>query len=286
MTRTSGLSFRAAIAVTIALAAVSLMFLTSQRETEAGVGGANSLAISPADKEIGVGATASVKLVSMPPAESLATWVIDVVFDPAVVSVDSCTPAASPPGGVFVSACEADDQEGGPDQETVVVLGAILFPDTERGFDDETTLASIVFSAVGAIGECSGLTISVVSHLGPAATGPETNPTTTNGEICVVAEAGTDRLWGDSDCSGAVNPVDSLKTLRSDAGLPVSKTGDCPEIASDVTVDGTARLWNDVDCGGAVNPVDSLKTLRYDAGLSVSQVAGCPDVGTTVTVSS
>ena len=284
MTRTSGLSFRLAIAMAIALAAVSLMFLMSQHGTEAG--GANSLAISPADREIGVGATASVKLVSMPPAESLAVWVIDVVFDPAVVSVDSCTPAASPPGSVFVSACETDDQEGGPDEETVVVLGAILFPDTERGFDDETTLASIVFSAVGAIGECSDLTISVVSHLGPDPAGPETGPTTTNGEICIVEEPGTERLWGDSDCSGAVNPIDSLKTLRSDAGLSVSQTGDCPDIASAVTVDGTARLWNDVDCGGAVNPVDSLKILRFDAGLSVSREAGCPVMATTVTVSS
>ncbi|MCH7484667.1 MAG: hypothetical protein IIA90_05905 [Chloroflexi bacterium] len=283
MTRTSGLSFRPAIAVAIALAAVSLMFLTSQQGTEAG--GANSLAISPADKEIGVGATASVALVSMPPVESLATWVIDVVFDPTVVSVDSCTPAASPPGSVFVSACEADDQEGGPDDETVVVLGGILFTDTERGFDGETTLASIVFSAVGAIGECSALTINVVSHLGPDPESPETDPATTNGEICIVEEPGTERLWGDSDCSGAVNPVDSLKTLRSDAGLSVSKTGDCPDIASEVTVNGTARLWNDVDCGGAVNPVDSLKTLRHDAGLSVSQAAGCPGMGTTVSVS-
>ena len=284
MTRTSGLSFRPAIAVAIALAAVSLMFLTSQHETEAG--GDNSLAISPAEREIGVGATASVKLVSMPPAESLATWVLKVKFDPEVVSVDSCTPAASPPGSVAVSACETDDQEGGPDEETVVVLGGILFLDTGRGFDDETTLASIVFSAVGAIGECSDLTISVVSHLGPDPAGPETNPTTTDGEICIVEEPGTERLWGDSDCSGSVNPIDSLKTLRSDAGLSVSQTGDCPDIASAVTVDGTARLWNDVDCGGAVNPVDSLKILRFDAGLSVSREAGCPVMATTVTVSS
>ena len=151
--------------------------------------GANRLAISPANSEVGVGATASVELVSVPPAESLATWVIRVVFDPAVVSVDSCTPAFSPtgpPGSVFVSACEADDQEGGPEDETVVAVGAILFPSTRRGLDDETVLASIAFSAVGAVGECSDLTIDVVSHLSPDPSGPETNPTTTDGEICIV----------------------------------------------------------------------------------------------------
>ncbi len=234
MTRTSGLSFRPVIAVAIALAAVSLIFLTSQHETEAG--GENSLAISPVEKEIGVGATASVRLVSMPPAESLATWVIDVVFDPAVVSVDSCTPAASPPGSVFVSACEVDDQEDGPDDETVVVLGAILFPDTERGLDDETTLATIIFSAVGDAGNCSDLTINVGDHLGPEPTGPQTNPTTTNGEICIVEDPGTERLWGDSDCSGSVSPVDSLKTLRHDAGLSVSQAPGCPGMATAVSV--------------------------------------------------
>jgi len=96
--------------------------------------------------------------------------------------------------------------------------------------------------------------------------------------------AGTERVWGDSDCSGAVNPVDSLKTLRHDAGLSVAQSAGCPPVASNVTVGGTSRLWNDVDCSGAVNPIDSLKTLRHDAGLSVAQEAGCPGVGTSVTV--
>jgi hypothetical protein len=38
-----------------------------------------------------------------------------------------------------------------------------------------------------------------------------------------VTAAGTARTWGDVDCSGTVNPVDSLKILRSDAGLTVVK---------------------------------------------------------------
>ncbi len=283
MTRTSRLSFRPAVAVVIALAAVSLMFLTSQNGTEAG--GTNSLAISPTDREIGVGATASVSLVSMPPAESLAAWVIDVVYDPAVVSVDSCTSVASPPGSVAVSYCRADDQEGGPDDETVVILGGILFTDTERGLDDETTLASIKFAAVGAIGECSDLTINVVSHLGPDPAGPETNPATTNGEICIVEQAGTERIWADDNCSGSADPIDSLLTLRFDAGLPTN-TGECPDFGQVVEVTGASpHPWGDVDCSGAVNPVDSLKLLRFDAGLSVSQAAGCPGMGSTVTVS-
>ena len=82
-----------------------------------------------------------------------------------------------------------------------------------------------------------------------------------------------------------MDPIDSLKVLRADAGLSVPQAAGCPAIASSVTVDGTPRLWNDIDCGGSVDPVDSLKTLRHDAGLSVPQAAGCPAVATTVTVS-
>lgn len=41
-------------------------------------------------------------------------------------------------------------------------------------------------------------------------------------------------LWGDVDCSGAIDPIDSLKLLRADAGLPVSQAAGCPEIGSTV----------------------------------------------------
>jgi hypothetical protein len=43
-------------------------------------------------------------------------------------------------------------------------------------------------------------------------------------------------LWGDVDCSSAVNPVDSLKLLRFDAGLSVSQEEGCPLIGGDVQI--------------------------------------------------
>jgi hypothetical protein len=42
--------------------------------------------------------------------------------------------------------------------------------------------------------------------------------------------------WADIDCSGAVDPVDSLKLLRFDAGLSVSQNALCPAVGSNVTV--------------------------------------------------
>ena len=91
-------------------------------------------------------------------------------------------------------------------------------------------------------------------------------------------------VWGDANCSGSANPVDSLLTLRSDAGLSAF-TGDCPEINANIDVlNASPHIWGDVDCSGDVTPVDSLKLLRYDAGLSISQEADCLEIGSVVTI--
>ncbi len=92
------------------------------------------------------------------------------------------------------------------------------------------------------------------------------------------------RTWGDHNCSGDADPVDSLLTLRYDAGLSTN-TGDCPDFGQVVDVQNASlHPWGDVDCGGDVTPVDSLKLLRYDAGLSVAQAGGCPLIGAEVTI--
>ncbi|MEX2390898.1 MAG: hypothetical protein WD904_04810 [Dehalococcoidia bacterium] len=90
--------------------------------------------------------------------------------------------------------------------------------------------------------------------------------------------------WGDANCSGESDPVDSLLTLRFDAGLSTN-TGDCPPMGEVVEVaNASPHPWGDVDCSGEVNPVDSLKLLRFDAGLPVAQEPDCPPIGDTVSV--
>ena len=97
--------------------------------------------------------------------------------------------------------------------------------------------------------------------------------------------AGQQRTWGDDNCSGDADPIDSLLTLRHDAGLTVN-TGDCPGMGEVVEVaNASPHPWGDIDCSGEVNPVDSLKLLRFDAGLDVSQPANCPEIGDPVLVS-
>lgn len=51
-----------------------------------------------------------------------------------------------------------------------------------------------------------------------------------------VAVDGEPRTWGDDDCSGAVNAVDALKTLRYVATLPVKQNYPCPGIGTTVDV--------------------------------------------------
>lgn len=93
------------------------------------------------------------------------------------------------------------------------------------------------------------------------------------------------QTWGDVNCSGGPNPVDSLLILRDDAGISsASAQGDCPLLGTQLQVNGVSRFWGDLDCsGGPGGPIDSLKTLRYDAGLSVSKVdPSCPNAGSAV----
>lgn len=94
-------------------------------------------------------------------------------------------------------------------------------------------------------------------------------------------------VWGDVDCSGQANPVDTLALLRSDAGLAVTKAHpSCPGIGSSVAFTQASPagqlVWGDVDCGGDVSPIDAVKVLRADAALHVDQAAGCPAIGSDV----
>ena len=113
-------------------------------------------------------------------------------------------------------------------------------------------------------------------------------PGDTNGESDVfihgILPEGVEATWGDNNCSGSADPIDSLLTLRFDAGLGTN-TNDCPDFGQVVEVAfASPHPWGDVDCGGDVNPVDSLKLLRFDAGLGVTQPEGCPAMGSAVTI--
>ena len=116
---------------------------------------------------------------------------------------------------------------------------------------------------------------------------PTATPTPTPSPTALPATetpAPTALVWGDANRSNSADPVDSLLTLRHDAGLAVN-SGDGPKLGETVEVLGASpHLWGDVDCSGGIDPIDSLKLLRADVGLSVSQGADCPEIGSTVQI--
>jgi len=211
----------------------------------------------------------------------LAVWLIKVeIVTPGVVSVasDGCTPLADPGGAYVGVACGPTT----PDNSVFAATGVFLWEDTNKGLETRTTLAAMTFHADGSAGQCSDLKITVVAFLDP--NGNQLNPTVTDGRICIMA--GQQRVWGDIDCNGFVDPLDSLKDLVFDSGGTVQKIDpSCPDAGSSVQVGTDVWVWGDIDCNGFVDPLDSLKALVFDSGGTVQKIdPSCPDAGSSVQV--
>ncbi len=67
---------------------------------------------------------------------------------------------------------------------------------------------------------------------------PTETPTATPFETpaATATPAGQTVTWADVDCSGGINPIDSLKILRDDAGLDVSQEVGCPGMGDEVQI--------------------------------------------------
>lgn len=83
------------------------------------------------------------------------------------------------------------------------------------------------------------------------------------------------RIYGDLDCSGALNSADVLKGLSYLAGLEIEVFEACPDMGSIEA----HHLWGDVDCDRSIRTVDFLLALRAIAALSVTQTPGCAVLG-------
>ena len=125
-------------------------------------------------------------------------------------------------------------------------------------------------------GETLTLSIFAVAEPVPPTASPTPSPApTATPELRSLA-------WGDYNCSGDVDPVDSLAALNAD-GKIIFNTNGCPEPGTVVEDMLTHVLlgWGDVDCNGEITPVDSLDILRNDAGLGYNREPGCPLLGAT-----
>lgn len=287
--------WRPATAALLVLAAAAL-WLAAAGNTQAGSDG--SVTIDPAQQDVGVGGQASIDVNVVPPASGLSIWIVQISYDPTKVQValdgsnnPMCTVLASPGGGAaFAAGCATKDTNSDATKDTLVFFGGLVSNEggVPHGLESAATIGSATFNAVGAEGDQADLTIltgASLNFLGP--NGETPTPALANGAINIVEVQGTARVWGDVDCNGSVNPVDSLKILRADAGFSDTPPTGCPAFSSTIAVTGfsAATKWGDGDCNGSVNPVDSLKTLRADAGFSDTPAANCPALKANVTVS-
>jgi hypothetical protein len=115
----------------------------------------------------------------------------------------------------------------------------------------------------------------------------DNNTATDSVTITVGEPSGSEYMWGDNDCNGAITSRDGQGLSRLVlAQAPLSQTQPCPAVGSMVTVDGVGeRPWGDIDCNGTVAARDGQALLRNVLGQApLSQTQPCPAIGDTVAV--
>ncbi len=186
-------------------------------------------------------------------APGLAAWTIDVRYDPSLVTIAAC--AASQNG-----ICNPHYNN-----TTVRLTGTNIY-----GLQGDTTLASIALACNAAGTGRLDVIINVLADAtigGPrpivaalqngavtctteAAPTPTSTPTGPN--PAATPPASSQKLPGDTDCNGVVNPIDAELILQY-AAHTISSIP-CPDDA-------------DFNHDGVVNPIDAALTLQKSAGL-------------------
>ncbi|MEX0682427.1 MAG: cohesin domain-containing protein [Dehalococcoidia bacterium] len=280
--------------------------------------------INPADKTSGGefnltynGSILQVNAILLPPTAADFTNIGD---DPFYTLPDS-SGQIEPAYGLFGAVPDGElnfiritFQAIGAGSSALDISDGIIVPDPDPPPPDIVPIGSMVDGSIAVGGACGTVTtppttatptptscepncpsVTPTPTPSPTATPTPSGPTPTQCVECTPSPTptpsptlppGNEVIWGDNNCSNEPpDPVDSLLTLRFDAGLPAN-TGDCPEMGDVVEVaSASPHPWGDVDCSGdPPDPVDSLKLLRFDAGLTVTQPADCPEIGDTVTI--
>jgi photosystem II stability/assembly factor-like uncharacterized protein len=214
----------------------------SATPTPTPIPGGAALRVMPADTRITPNGAGTVRVEAVVPAAGLGAWSIDLTYNPAVVTAQSCT--TNPPNGSSV--CNTNPI-GAPN--TVRLAGSSV-----TGVTGTATLASIVFQAAGTAGASGPLTLTAAVFADP--NGAPIPVTVTNGTVMIGATG------PDANGDGVVNSVDALCILRQTAGFPA--TAACPN----------PLPQGDVNNDLVVNSIDSLCVLRYVAGLP--RTPACP----------
>lgn len=155
----------------------------------------NVVRVDPSGVAVAPDGTFHVAVMDDPPEQSLSAWVIEIAFDPNVVTPTDCRSISAPGGAVGAFDCEFTDDDGDNKDETIKMLGAVLFRSSQKGLVKESKLADITFTAVGAPASCTDLKLRILIHAD--SDGEETAARVQDGRACV---------QGDAPATGTASP--------------------------------------------------------------------------------
>jgi hypothetical protein len=204
----------------VVVLAVALAYVPGLLGRQADAGG-GSADIAVGSGTVAPGGNITVDLVVTPTSGDVGSLTIDISFDAAVLDA---TAASAPTCNIAF------------DNDTIRCSFATL-----SGLSGVIT--TLTFNAIGGDGTSSALDLLISACTDTAAIDITCTPT--DGNISVIAATPTAspspsptpsptpaRLWGDTNCDGTVNAVDSLAIQRWRVGLPVSQQPQCPVIGA------------------------------------------------------
>ncbi len=217
----------------------------------------NVVSVQPARILMPPGGTIQLKVMTDPPSQTVAVWVIELAFDPDVVTAESedCNSIDTPAGAVGASGCEVVDTDGDGKSDTAKLFGAELFTGTEAGLEVPVSLADITFHVVGQGRDCTDFRLRINIHADPDA--DETGALVQDGRGCVAGDAPP----GGTAEPTVVEPRTSEPTPEGGADTPPfntggQNTGDGSTDGSQVTPAGTLPTNAD---GSTQSPRDATE---------------------------
>lgn len=168
----------------------------------------STVSVSPSSTTVAPGGTASIAVTASAPAAGIGSWEVEVLYNPADVSVSSCT--ALPSGG---ATCNPTYHNQG----VVYIAGMDV-----NGLSGNATLANIKFQASSSASGTIPLTVKVLQFTDPS--GAAINSQTSNGAIVVQAPSSS---GGSAPSSGGSSVPPSGSSAPAGGGgfvMPSSST--------------------------------------------------------------
>jgi hypothetical protein len=149
----------------------------------------NVVSIDPLGLRLAPGNSFEVSVITEPPPQTVATWIIFLEFDPAFVTTESrrCDSLDTPAGAVSATGCEVVDTDADGLADTAKMFGGIIFTETEQGLTEPTVLADIGFDVQPEATGCTFLQLKIINHTDADAN--ETGARVRDSRICSDAAA-------------------------------------------------------------------------------------------------